>query len=87
MAKALYSNLFSWLVKRLNHTILPKEKVDKEMTIGLLDIFGFECLNTNSFEQLCINYANEKLHNLFIGYVKEKEKKIFIEENLESYLK
>ena len=41
LAKQLFDNLFSWLVKRMNKTILPEKKVNKPLTIGLLDIFGF----------------------------------------------
>ena len=64
MAKAIYGNLFNWLVKRINASISKKlnAKTTKNLKfIGLLDIFGFEIFQENSFEQLCINYANEKL--------------------------
>lgn len=43
-------------------------------TIGLLDIFGFECFKENHFEQMCINYVNEKLHKLYISAIFDAEK-------------
>jgi len=68
LAKALYERLFNWLVDRINQAIKPKEVNGyKGTVIGVLDIYGFEILDTNSFEQFCINYCNEKLQQLFIG--------------------
>lgn len=64
MAKAIYGKLFNWIVKKINDSISLKmnAKSGKQLKfIGLLDIFGFEIFKENSFEQLCINYANEKL--------------------------
>jgi len=78
-AKCLYDNLFNWLVERMNITILPENegtdafKKDSK-TIGLLDIFGFENFNENNFEQMCINYVNEKLHKLYISAIFDAEK-------------
>ncbi|KAH9089858.1 hypothetical protein LEN26_019031 [Aphanomyces euteiches] len=59
LAKALYSRLFEWLVDRMNARLARPRRHDH--WIGLLDIFGFENVATNSFEQLCINFANEVL--------------------------
>ena len=66
LAKELYASLFDWLVDTINSAIDNVKKMKK--SIGVLDIFGFEVFEVNSFEQLCINYANEKLHQQFINY-------------------
>lgn len=69
LAKNIYLNAFTWLVEALNSktrsTLNPMVNNDQHENgiIGLLDIFGFESFTTNRFEQLCINYANEKLQN------------------------
>lgn len=61
MARAVYDKLFAWLVEKLNDTIIPQRGEEGCMSLGLLDIFGFENFSVNSLEQLCINFANEKL--------------------------
>ncbi|XP_073458728.1 myosin-10-like isoform X5 [Aquarana catesbeiana] len=64
LAKALYERLFRWLVHRINRA-LDRTKRQGASFIGILDIAGFEIFELNSFEQLCINYTNEKLQQLF----------------------
>ncbi|XP_065559306.1 unconventional myosin-XV-like isoform X1 [Artemia franciscana] len=80
IAKALYSSLFSWLVSRVN-TIVSKGP--KQLSISILDIFGFEDFKENSFEQLCINYANESLQAHFNRYIFRIEQQEYIKEKIE----
>ncbi|XP_037554014.1 unconventional myosin-IXb [Nematolebias whitei] len=72
MAKSLYSALFDWIVLRINHALLNKKDMEESvqcLSIGVLDIFGFEDFQTNSFEQFCINYANEQLQYYFNNHI------------------
>ncbi|CCI43757.1 unnamed protein product [Albugo candida] len=64
LAKAIYANVFTWLIGTINSLLRRKENNPCNI-IGILDIFGFEHLDYNSFEQFCINYANEKLQQKF----------------------
>ncbi|XP_045214005.2 myosin heavy chain, striated muscle-like isoform X1 [Mercenaria mercenaria] len=63
IAKSTYARMFDWLVKRVNQTLDTKQK--RNYYIGVLDIAGFEIFDFNSFEQLCINYTNERLQQFF----------------------
>ena len=63
LSKSLYERMFKWLVTRVNKTLDTKER--KSYFIGVLDLAGFEIFQYNSFEQLCINYTNEKLQQFF----------------------
>ncbi|XP_072003893.1 unconventional myosin-IXa isoform X2 [Engystomops pustulosus] len=70
LAKSLYSALFDWIVFRINHALLNinSKAIDEgsqTLSIGVLDIFGFEDYGSNSFEQFCINFANERLQHYF----------------------
>ncbi|XP_024866372.1 unconventional myosin-Ig isoform X2 [Kryptolebias marmoratus] len=76
-AKALYERLFGWIVSRINGIIEVKDYNPvlhgKNTVIGVLDIYGFEIFDNNSFEQFCINYCNEKLQQLFIELILQQE--------------
>ena len=63
LCKAMYDKLFKWLVNRCNRTL--STKVKKAFFIGVLDIAGFEIFEFNTFEQLCINFVNEKVSKTF----------------------
>lgn len=69
LAKAVYDRLFTWIVDKINSAIAVDDRIRsyKSSLIGVLDIYGFEIFDNNSFEQFCINYCNEKLQQLFIG--------------------
>ena len=87
LAKELYNKCFLWIVQKLNKTL--DAKTDENLKyIGLLDIFGFECFEKeqNSLEQLCINYTNEQLQQLYIKDIFESDKLDFKKEGLEDKL-
>ncbi len=73
LAKALYSRLFQWIVTRLNSYLQPYPSPE-HLNIGILDIFGFENFERNSFEQFCINLANEQLQCYFNHQIFAMEK-------------
>ncbi|XP_062611232.1 unconventional myosin-Id-like, partial [Saccostrea cucullata] len=86
-AKAMYDRMFTWIVSKINEAIDPKASgisyVGKNTVIGVLDIYGFEIFDNNSFEQLCINYCNEKLQQLFIELVLKQEQEEYQREGIE----
>ncbi|XP_026074853.1 myosin-IIIb [Carassius auratus] len=72
MSKALYGRLFSWIVNRINALLQPDTNIcaaESGMNVGILDIFGFENFKKNSFEQLCINIANEQIQFYFNQHI------------------
>ncbi|XP_045543392.1 unconventional myosin-IXb isoform X3 [Salmo salar] len=85
MAKSLYSALFNWIVLRINHALLNKKDMEESvpcLSIGVLDIFGFEDFETNSFEQFCINYANEQLQYYFNQHIFKLEQEEYQAEGI-----
>eukprot|EP00066_Takifugu_rubripes_P023632 XP_011612898.1 PREDICTED: unconventional myosin-VIIa-like [Takifugu rubripes] len=82
--KAIYGRLFIWVVDKVNTVIYtqPEESEVPQQTIGLLDIFGFENFDKNSFEQLCINFANEHLQQFFVKHVFTLEQEEYARENI-----
>lgn len=84
LLKWLYSKLFDWIVRKINFCHSSKhESTAESHFIGILDIFGFEILKTNSFEQLCINYTNERLQQQFNQHVFISEQEMYRSEGLE----
>ncbi|XP_074064785.1 unconventional myosin-Vb isoform X1 [Macrotis lagotis] len=80
LAKHIYAQLFNWIVGHVNkalHTALKQHSF-----IGVLDIYGFETFEVNSFEQFCINYANEKLQQQFNWHVFKLEQEEYMKEQI-----
>lgn len=82
LAKNLYSRLFSWLVTRINESIQAQTKA-RHKVMGVLDIYGFEIFEDNSFEQFIINYCNEKLQQIFIELTLREEQEEYVREGIE----
>uniref|UniRef100_A0A668AWQ0 Myosin Ic, paralog a n=1 Tax=Myripristis murdjan TaxID=586833 RepID=A0A668AWQ0_9TELE len=86
LAKAVYGRTFTWLVEKINQSLALKDEVYNSSkgssVIGLLDIYGFEVLQHNSFEQFCINYCNEKLQQLFIELTLRSEQEEYETEGI-----
>ncbi|EIW64114.1 myosin class I heavy chain [Trametes versicolor FP-101664 SS1] len=80
LAKAIYNNLFEWIVSKIN--VSMKARSATAQLIGILDIFGFEIFEDNSFEQLCINYVNEKLQQIFIELTLKTEQEEYVREQI-----
>mmetsp|Transcript_20530 Transcript_20530/g.43017 ORF Transcript_20530/g.43017 Transcript_20530/m.43017 type:complete len:1459 (-) Transcript_20530:62-4438(-) len=81
LAKAVYDNLFTHLIVLCNNNLHSESSI--ENFIGILDIFGFEIFKINSFEQLCINFANEKLQSLFNHTVFISEQENYASEGID----
>ncbi|KAI4883161.1 hypothetical protein NFI96_013929 [Prochilodus magdalenae] len=85
LSKAIYGRTFTWLVNKINHSLAYKDdsfSSKNASVIGLLDIYGFEVFQNNSFEQFCINYCNEKLQQLFIELTLKSEQEEYEAEGI-----
>lgn len=80
LAKTVYARLFDWLVEKINRSV--GQDLNSRMQIGVLDIYGFECFKHNSFEQFCINFANEKLQQHFNEHVFKMEQEEYRKEEI-----
>ncbi|EDM16453.1 myosin IA [Rattus norvegicus] len=81
LAKNIYSRLFDWIVNRINESIKVGTG-EKRKVMGVLDIYGFEILEDNSFEQFVINYCNEKLQQVFIELTLKEEQEEYKREGI-----
>lgn len=81
LAKTLYSRLFDWIVDKINSSI--GQDPTARSIIGVLDIYGFESFKINSFEQLCINFTNEKLQQHFNQHVFKMEQEDYTKEEID----
>lgn len=82
MCRNLYNGLFRWIVHRINKVSFPGDSGAGTTYIGILDIFGFEIFKDNSFEQFCINFANERLQQYFNEHVLMAEQLLYQREAL-----
>lgn len=83
LAKAVYDRLFTYLVSRINESLHPENSSRQNNVMGILDIYGFEIFQRNSFEQFCINFCNEKLQQLFIELTLKSEQDEYLREGIE----
>ncbi|XP_020549831.1 myosin-9 isoform X2 [Sesamum indicum] len=81
LAKTIYSRLFEWLVNKINSSI--GQDPNSKCLIGVLDIYGFESFESNSFEQFCINFTNEKLQQHFNQHVFKMEQEEYKKEEID----
>lgn len=82
LAKVIYAELFEWLVTFINNSICADSSSWSNF-IGVLDVYGFEYFQVNNLEQLCINYANEKLQQHFVAHYLKAQQEEYISEGLE----
>ena len=82
LAKHIFSHTFDFIVRTMNRTLEAQQACSRNAFIGVLDIYGFEIFETNSFEQFCINYANEKLQLQFNQHVFALEQEEYVREEI-----
>uniref|UniRef100_A0A669DGB6 Myosin XIX n=1 Tax=Oreochromis niloticus TaxID=8128 RepID=A0A669DGB6_ORENI len=82
LAKVIYAQLFEWLVTFINNSVCADKSTWCNF-IGILDVYGFECFQTNNLEQLCINYANEKLQQHFVAHYLRAQQEEYVSEGLQ----
>uniref|UniRef100_A0A673K7Y5 Unconventional myosin-XIX-like n=1 Tax=Sinocyclocheilus rhinocerous TaxID=307959 RepID=A0A673K7Y5_9TELE len=82
LAKVIYAQLFDWLVTFINNSMCADNPTWCNF-IGLLDVYGFECFLLNNLEQLCINYANEKLQQHFVAHYLKAQQEEYVTEGLQ----
>ena len=83
LAKTIYGALFLWVVDQVNQSIKWEKDEEIRSSVGVLDIFGFECFAINSFEQLCINFTNEALQQQFNKFIFKLEQAEYEAEKIE----
>lgn len=81
LSKTLYERLFEWIVQRVNVSL--QARTAHQYTVGVLDIYGFEIFEENNFEQMCINYVNEKLQQIFIELTLKAEQEEYVREQIQ----
>ncbi|XP_063075194.1 myosin-7-like isoform X1 [Engraulis encrasicolus] len=81
LAKSVYEKMFLWMVVKINQTLATKQP--RQYFIGVLDIAGFEIFDFNTFEQLCINFTNEKLQQFFNHHMFVLEQEEYKKEGIE----
>ncbi|CAH2066249.1 unnamed protein product, partial [Iphiclides podalirius] len=81
LVKAIYGYIFEYIVETINKTLCKGQQLSNG-SVGILDIFGFENFESNSFEQLCINYANENLQQFFVRHIFKIEQEQYAKEGI-----
>uniref|UniRef100_A0AC34EZQ8 Uncharacterized protein n=1 Tax=Panagrolaimus sp. ES5 TaxID=591445 RepID=A0AC34EZQ8_9BILA len=83
LAKALYTRMFDFLVESVNKALDIPGSTNRNLSVGILDIYGFEIFEYNGFEQFCINFINEKLQQIFVELTLKSEQDEYVAEGIE----